>query len=60
MKILKKEELSQLKGGKVLEPKSGDVINENTVFNCICTYKNIGAVQNKNTVDGCRCSCMGK
>ncbi|MDR2907234.1 MAG: hypothetical protein LBU91_04500 [Bacteroidales bacterium] len=58
---LTKKELKELVGGQAnyQEVAAPDVINNNAYVDCICTYDNYSAVQNKNSVYGCSCECSG-
>lgn len=52
---LSKQEIEQLKGGVY----AGDVTNENSVNECICSYKNRSSVIiNDNSATTCLCNCI--
>ncbi|MDR2907233.1 MAG: hypothetical protein LBU91_04495 [Bacteroidales bacterium] len=57
---LTKKELKELVGGQAnyQEVAAPDVINDNAIFGCRCTYANQSATQNKNSTGGCSCICI--
>ncbi|MBQ9470388.1 MAG: hypothetical protein IJU72_05490 [Bacteroidales bacterium] len=53
------EEQKEFKGGMLCaEVRADDVINENAVHYCKCTYNNRSAISNKNGVEFCECVCI--
>ena len=57
---LENEELIQLKGGEQMcdDEVADDVINNNRVSGCKCTFNNNSVITNDNHVSGCDCVCI--
>ena len=55
---LSTEELNELIGGQAVDDFTIDVINNNSVSGCDCTYPNTSAIENKNSAFGCMCRCI--
>ena len=57
---LENEELIQLKGGEQMcdDEVADDVINNNRIRECECSYNNNSVITNDNFVKTCKCLCI--